>query len=402
MQQNKHIAWIVGALVCAVLLVMTLGIGQTQARYDNSVSWKSIYMPPKPVLESNFLAQGGQTVLLSDWNISASSYRVLDIQLSAKGGSLSGTLSCQVESDLLTATLDQDRFTVGAIENHAMLTLTRTEKATLLEEETAVTVRLVWIPEGADLASSTVWADFTVNLLPSANSTHSEGAQPAREEMSLICADTFSWDEPLALKLTLPEGTDNLLLSYEGVEFPANTRYFVDAEASRVLGDDDMISISTDGRQELQVLLDFTWTEEALYRSSFLLSAVAYADGAEIAVANANVSASREALQVEADAQGYLLKAGTQVQLVIEGDVDGFSYTVEQLMKTDGIIAYTASEQLNVTMETTNDGDGSIRSVLVISNDNGTAPAGTYRLSLQRIYDGVAISSFEVPIFVCY
>lgn len=402
MQQNRHIAWTVGALVCAVLLVMTLGIGQTQARYDNTVSWKSIYMPKKPVLESNFLAEGGQTVLLSDWNISASSYRVLDIQLSAKGGSLSGTLSCQVESDLLTATLDQDRFTVGAIENHAMLTLTRTEKATLLEEETAVTVRLVWIPEGADLASSTVWADFTVDLLPDARNTLSDGPQRAYEEMSITCADAFSWDELLVLKLTLPEGTDTVLLSCEGVEFPANTRYSIDAEATRVLGDDDMISVSADGRREVQVLLDFTWTEEALYRNSFLLSAVAYADGAELAIANANISASREALQVEADAQGYILKAGTQVQLVIEGDVDGFSYTVEQLTKTDGIIAYIASEQLNVTMETTNDGDGTTQSVLVISNDNGAALAGTYRLSLQRIFDGVVINSYEIPLFVCY
>lgn len=402
MQQNKHIAWICGALITAVLLLMALGIGQTYARYDNTVSWKVIYSTEKPVLESNFLAEGGQTVLLSDWNISASSYRMLDVRLSAKGGSLSGTLSCQVESDLLTATVDQDSFTVGAIDNHTMLTLARTEKASLLEEETAVTVRLAWIPEGADPASTTVWADFTVNLLPNTNTRLPDGVQHAREEMSITCADTFSWDELLALKLTLPEGTDNVLLSYEGVEFPANTRYFVDTEEPRVLGDDDMISISTDGRQEIQVLLDFTWTEEALYHSSFLLSAVAYADGAEIAIANANLSASREALQVKADAQGYILKADAQVQLVIEGDVDGFSYTVEQLTKTDGVIAYTASEQLNVIMETTNNGDGSTQSVLVISNDNGTAPAGTYRLTLQRIFNGVVINSYEIPLFVCY
>jgi len=53
-------------------------------------------------------------------------------------------------------------------------------------------------------------------------------------------------------------------------------------------------------------------------------------------------------------------------------------------------------------METTNDGDGETQSVLVISNDSGTAPAGTYRLTLQRIFDGVVISSYEIPLFVCY
>ena len=400
MQQTRHIAWTVGALVCAVLLVMTLGIGQTQARYDNTVSWKSIYIPQKPVLESNFLAQGGQTVLLSDWDISASSYRVLDVRLSAKGGSLSGKLSCQVESDLLTATLDQDRFTVGAIENHTMLTLARTDKAAALQEKTTVTMRVSWTPDGEN--SSTAWADFTVDLLPGTTGIVSDSPPRIYESMTVSCPEAFSWEELLALKLTLPEGTDNVLLSYEGVEFPANTRYFVDTEEPRVLGDDDMISISTDGRQEIQVLLDFTWTEEELYRSRFLLSAVAYADGAEIAIANANVLASREALQVKVDAQDYILKADAQVQLVVEGDVDGFSYTVEQLTKTDGVIAYTASEQLNVTMETTNNDDGSTQSVLVISNDNGTAPAGAYRLTLRRVCDGAVLSSYEIPVFVCY
>ena len=401
MQQNKHIVLACGALLPAVLLLTTLGIGQTYARYDNTVSWKGIYAAKQPVLESNFLAQGGQTVLLSDWDVSTSSYRVLDVQLAADGGSLSGTLSCQVDSDLLTAMVDQDSFTVGTNKNHAMLTLARTDKAASLTDQTTVTVRLSWIPEGTDPADSTVWADFTVDLLPNVGSTLSDGPQRAHEEMSIACPDAFSWDELLVLKLTLPEGTDTVLLSYEGVEFPANIRYVVDGEAPRVLGDDDMIDLSVEGRQEVQVLLDFTWTDEALRHSGFLLSAAAYADGAEIAIANASVSASREALQVKADAQGYILKADAQVQLVIEGDVDGFSYTVEQLTKMDGVIAYTASEQLNVTMETTNNGDGST-SLLVISNDNGAAPAGTYRLTLQRIFDGVVINSYEIPLFVCY
>ncbi len=402
MKPNKHIACTLGALACAAALVMTLGIGQTQARYDNTVSWKGIYMPQKPMLESNFLAEGGQTVLLSDWDVSASSYRVLDVRLLAKGGDLSGTLSCQPESDLLTATVDQDSFTVGAVENYATLTIARTEKAALLEEQTTATVRLIWTPAGEDPANSTVWADFTVNLLPNANVTILENEPRAREEMKLSCPDAFSWEEALALKLTLPEGTDTVLLSYEGMEFPANTRYCIVGEEPRVLGDDNMISISAKGRQEIAVLLDFEWTEEALYRNSFLLSAVAYADGAEIAVANTNVSADRQPLQVDADAQGYILKTGTQVKISVAGDVEGFAYTLEQLTKADGIIAYTASEQLNVTMETTNDSNGESRSVLVISNDSGTAPAGAYRLTLQRIFDGVVISSYEIPLFVCY
>ncbi|MBE6916293.1 MAG: hypothetical protein E7470_00115 [Ruminococcaceae bacterium] len=402
MKPNKHVACTLGALACAAALMMTLGIGQTQARYDNTVSWKNIYMTQKPTLESNFLAEGGQTVLLSDWDVSTSSYRVLDVRLLAKSGNLSGTLSCRLESDLLTATVDQDSFTVGAVENHATLTIARTEKAALLEEMTTATVRLVWTPAGEDPENSAVWADFTVNLLPGENAAISENTSHARAEMTLSCPDTFSWDESLVMRLTPPEGADTVLLSYEGAEFPANTRYFVVGEEPRVLGDDDMISIPTEGRQEIAVLLDFGWTEEALYRNSFLLSAVAYTDGAEIAAANANVSADRLPLQVEGEEQGYILKTGTQVRLIVEGDLDGFSYAVEQLTKTDGVIAYTASEQLKVTMETTNDGDGETQSVLVISNDSGTAPAGTYRLTLQRIFDGVVISSYEIPLFVCY
>ena len=399
MQQNKHIALTLGALVCAVVLMMTLGIGQTQARYDNTVSWEGIYFPEKQTLESNFLAEGGQLVLLSDWNVSMSSYRMVDIQLVSDSGAQAGSISCQVDSDLLTATVDQDSYTVGTIKNHAMLTLARTNKAAALEEKTTVTVRVSWVPEGTDPANSTVWADFAVDLLPDVNNTGADTAHRAYEAMSISHPDAFSWDEMLALKLTLPADADTVVLSYEGVQFPANTRCVIPGDAAYILGDEDMISVAVEGRQEITVLLDFSWTEEPMFRTSFFISAAAYADGVEFAIANANVSASMTAMQVTADPEGYLLK--TDAQVLVEGDLEGFAYTVQQLTMTDGVLTYTDCQHLKVTTQITNNGE--IEQIkLVISNDNHAAPAGTYRLVLQRIYDGVAVSSFEVPLFVCY
>lgn len=399
MQQNKHIALTLSALVCAVTLVITLGISQTQARYDNTISWEGIYLSEKPVLESNFLAEGGQLVLLSDWNISTSSYRMLDIQLKTDSGTQTGNLACQVDSDLLTATVDQDRFTLGTIANHAMLTLARTDKAISLQEKTTVTVRVSWTPEGE--SSSTAWADFTVELFPGATDIVSYSTPRTYENITIACPETFSREELLALKLTLPKDAETLILSCDGMQFPANTRYFLLGEDARVLGDADMISIPTEGREEMTVLLDLSWAEDAMYRNSFLICASAYADGAEFAIANVNVSASLHAMQVEADKKGYLLKADARAQVLVGGDLEGFTYTLQQLKNTDGVIAYTDCQHLNITTETINNGENTQRKV-VISNHNSAAPAGTYRLLLQRTYDGIVVTSFEIPIFVCY
>lgn len=402
MQHGKHIAMAVGALLCTVLLVLPLGIGQTQARYENTVSWKGVYDAATPTLKSNFLAEGGRTVLLKDWVVSTTSYQTVGIQLATDGAESSGTLHCQVASDLLTAKVDEETYRVGNTKNYATMTLTATEQARSLTEPTEVTVRVSWLPEGKDLAQATQWADFKVKLLPQAANdpaTPPDGVRP-EGELKLDCPQSFSLQEKLVLRLTLPQDADSVVLSYEADVFPENTCYQVDQGQSIVLAEDMMITIPTAGRREIKVVLDFSWT--TVKQGSFFLSAAACAGTQEFTAKNVTVSTSRQALEVETDSAAIILGAYDQVKLPIYGDPDGFVWKLEQLVQQDGKIRYAASDALKLQTETGNTDDGTENFMLMITNEYTRAPAGKYRLTLQRVYDGVVLSSVEITVFVCY
>lgn len=394
MQQNKTLGLSLGALACAGLLMLSLGMGKTYARYDNTASCSGIYAPETPALRSNFLAPGGQTVLMEDWDISRSSYQVLTIQLAADTGHLSGTLQCQTDSQLLTVTLDQSHFTLGQQEQYAILTVSRTAAAALLTEPAEATVRVGWLPDGSDEIDS--WADFKVTLLPSEQLPVEFAGQQTRGTLTISHPETFSREELLPLNLTLPEGTQWVQLSCDGGGFPVNTRYIADGQTPLVLANEMMIAVPTDGQQKLQLLLDFGWTEQ-IYSNSMMISAVAYANGTEIGLANISVSPTRETLAIGSGAAGCVMKTGAQLQLPLQGDLDGFVWQLERLTKTDGITAYIPDSCLTVTVKTEN-----TTKTLVVSNDKGLAPAGTYRLTLQRTFEGAVVNSFEVFIFICY
>lgn len=396
MQHGKRIALAMGVLICAVSFVFLSGIGQTQARYENVRSWKGIYAPENPVIKSNFLARDGQTVLLKDWDISVSSYREVGIRLMTDEGAVSGTLRCQSDSELITATVDEESLTVNKTENYAALELTAAAKEAELTEETLVTVHVSWMQDGEE----TAWADFVVKLLPptknQAEQVTVEEAQRSDATLNIICPEAFACEEVLPIKLTLPQEADSVVLSYDGQGFPKNTRYVTNEEGSFVLADEMMITIPAGDRNEVQVLLDLSWV--VINWDGFVISAAAYKDGNEIAATNVTVSLSRQTLGIELDAAGIVMHASTQAVLPLTGDLDGLTWTLERLSQTDGAAAYAASDDLSVSMETTQDGTAQ----LVIYNENTQAPAGTYRLTLQRVYDGVVLSSFEIPIFVCY
>ena len=391
----------VGALLCTALLLLPLGIGQTQARYENTVSWKGVYDGAIPPLKSNFLAEGGRTVLLKDWVVSTTSYRTVGIQLATDGAAAKGSLHCQVDSDLLTAKVDEDSYQIGKTRNHATMTLTATEQARILTEPADVTVRVSWVPEGKEPTQATEWADFTVKLLPQAQNDPVIPEGPRPEGVIKIDSPTsFSLQERLVIRLTLPQAADRVVLSYDADVFPENTCYQVDREQPIVLAEDGMITIPTAGRQEIQVVLDLSWT--TVNRGSFVLSAAACAGNLEFTAENVTVSTGRQALGVETDAAAIILGAYDQIKLPIQGDPDGFVWKLEQLVQTEGEIHYVASEALKLETEKANTEDGTQNFVLMITNEYTRAPAGKYRLTLQRVYDGVVINSFEIAVFVCY
>ena len=180
--------------------------------------------------------------------------------------------------------------------------------------------------------------------------------------------------------------------------FPENTAYSADGGKTYVLADGGLIEIPVSGGQEIQLYLDFSWT--AIGQTRFMLSVVSYAGNAELRAINKTIASTRKPLQLESESAAIVLGADAMAELPFSGDSEGFTWTLEQLVLTDGVPAYVPSEAFPIQIK--NSTDGTENFVLVINNEHTRAQAGTYRLKVQRVYEDQVLESFETAIFVCY
>ena len=85
-------------------------------------------------------------------------------------------------------------------------------------------------------------------------------------------------------------------------------------------------------------------------------------------------------------------------------DTSEMVWRLEMLADTENGIAYTQSDEqfyLVITISEETDESGS-QKFINISNAGGAAPAGTYRLTLERLFEDQILSATEVQFFLCY
>jgi len=163
----KYLPWAAVLISVAMLVVIFLGIGVTRGRINNLQASDFVYSPNTSKLESNYLKEGGQMVLLSDWEIGDTiSSRVETITISSSDKDLSGTLTCSTSSDLLKASVDKTKITATKSGVSVSLTFVLTDSALSLEKVTETIVQVGWIPENASDGKATHWADFYVEIHP--------------------------------------------------------------------------------------------------------------------------------------------------------------------------------------------------------------------------------------------
>lgn len=363
---------------------------KTQARYENQTAIKGIFAPEDTAIRSNFLAEGGRTVLLEDWQVGQQNFRYLTICLIGSEKPVSGRLTYQSDSTLISISASDEELTLSNLENVADFTLNLEKKPT---EQTLVTVRVSWVPNGQEEAPQ-IWADFVIKLIPETSQSEErpQGGAQTQAEMKLNCPQDFAWEERLVLSLTPPEGADSIVFSYEGDGFPENTIYTLPNGKTYALATAMPIAVPVQSQQQLWVAVDFSWVPQR--QNGIFISAVAYRDGMEIAADNPVATPGREKLQVQAPSEGLILEAGGAIEIPISGYAEDVSWTLERLQRTGDTIAYMAVDTPAVALRTA---EGT---VLTISNDGGLAPAGTYRLSIQRKFCGVPTCTYEIPIFI--
>lgn len=394
MKQNKHIA-IIGAAFCTVLLALPLAVTPTQSRYENAASWKGVYAPVKTELQSNYLRQEGANVLLQPWKITEGSVRTEEIFLSVTKGTATGTLSCTTDCPYITATASPETVEMTSGGYAATLRLSGTSAAAQLQKAETAVIRVTL---DSDLGET--YADFQITLLPA----QSEPEQSAEVLISQLYLEPktegdlgFAWSEKLCFTLTAEGDVDSIELMFNGDKFPEGTQFCVNEQQWQILADPMMISLPVSPDEPRQIMLDFSGTE-VTPPQTVVLTATAYKDTAVTGEQSLQLSARREPLGFGTRGIAPIIAGDGTLQIPMTGDMQGLSWQLERLTKTQDAPAYIPSGDVTVEIEI----DENQGLVLTLSNTDFRAPAGSYRLTLTRTHDGVMISTCQLPFFIHY
>lgn len=400
MKRQRSAKKAAAVLGCAALLAAaSLAAAPSYARYETNNDRSMVYAPQKAEVTADHLAAGGQTVLLSDWQMDSAAPRKETVTLKTQAGEAQGTIRCSTDRpDYLTAVLDAENCRVSPSGCPVQLTLTPTDAALALTQPQEVTVHVGWT--AANTAQEALWAEYQVTLLPDGTQ---KDALPsgAAEQITLDAPESFAWTERLVLRAVMPAAADTLVLQMNGGSFPEGTRCTAQGKTV-MLGDAMDLRLPVTANEAVSLVLDLT---EVIPEEQVMLKATVLHGGTASGQGEAQVFADRENLSVElGSAEDMVICGSGLLQYPISNDTTGLSWKLMQLQRTDGGIAYMEEEdQFFLTVDVKEKTmDGQTEKVLSISNEAGMAPAGSYLLLLERTQNGQLLSELEVPFFIHY
>ena len=231
--------------------------------------------------------------------------------------------------------------------------------------------------------------------------TQPEETQPAPAALSIDSADVFAWEEQLVLKITAPTSADTLILTMDDAHFPEGMRYTYNDETF-LLGADMPIEIPMQS-EEIQLFLDFSQLTQPQSGEISLQAQTLYQQEVT-GIGEMTVETAREALQADLERFNPVLTGKNALNIPLCADTNGLTWRLEMLTETEEGIVYAQSDEqyyLVITISEESEETGS-KKFINISNANGQAPAGTYRLTLERLQNEQVISRIQVPFFICY
>ena len=206
-QLNKVIA-----LLLAMTLFLSAGmvLGTSQARFNHSVTWQSVYYPAEPKLTSNRLSEEGVQVLLKDWVLEpGADTREYKIKFYATTDNIYGMFSCSTNLDCVQASLSQPDLKQQKGLHEVILTLHLTEEAYLLTETFPVSIHVSLQTVGD--YSKQLWADFVVDLVPQSALEETTAPTEVPEETTApteVSEETTQPEEGLVALLSLRNTPD--------------------------------------------------------------------------------------------------------------------------------------------------------------------------------------------------
>lgn len=378
----SYLALALGGVLC--LSAVCAAVSPTRARYTTVAGWQmELKQEQPPKNTSDVLDSEGSAVRLADMYVNEESR---DVQVNLDG-TATGTLSCSVSNDYLTAQCletaqeeESPTFTVR---------LAPTEVALALTEKTETTITVVWDDQ--------LWATFQVTLLPLeeaeiASVSEEEEAVDLPEAVNFLsCMSGFDKNEYLAVQVIVPEACDLVVLDLDGGEFPEFTRYSTDGGANfTLLYDSAWIRLEPNGAHVMTVLLDLQ--EAKLYSDEMTLYAYAYSGDTWRGTASAATRVTESLPELTFGDKPIVLSEDVALVLGVPQNIGGAELSF-YLRRLDGSV----DEIPIIAVDTDNN-----QVYIEAAGENHRAKAGTYLLDMNWTYQGVTAASRQIAFYVNY
>lgn len=194
--------------------------------------------------------------------------------------------------------------------------------------------------------------------------------------------------------LTAPADAKTIEISYNGGDFPKDTRYSLNNKKYIYHQTARKITLSVKANQNIRLYFDLSKVDPALITQTVTLNATACAGGVPLKSQSISFEADLEALGVKYDQSAMILGESSRLTLDATGGTERVSIALESLVKTNGTVNYVTDPEnfgISVWIE-----DGK----LIISNEH--AKPGSYRLTLTRSCGGFEQKRIEIPFFINY
>ena len=196
---------------------------------------------------------------------------------------------------------------------------------------------------------------------------------------------------------------NRLEVQYNGLAFPAGTRYMTETLETVILGEEQEIVLPMSGAVKQMLWLNVNHTLQKNKASQLVLNVTALGKNDNL-LSFDQVTLSADAVPLSFELNGILPAIRKNGTLTIPSELQTHDlvWQVEHLVRNEeGKLEYITDEQnFGLDIRFYQQLPESETRALTISNSEGKAPLGSYRLVIKRQYEGVDIAETSVAFFI--
>ena len=221
----------------------------------------------------------------------------------------------------------------------------------------------------------------------------------ADEEFIMLENETLpskiSLEEYMFFEINIPSDSTSLKISCNEGAFPTGIRYKADDELYVMNQKNEEIELLVEGKSSIVLYIDFSCVEEPI-SEIITVKVTAYKGIYEISSEEFQCDTTLKTLAATYELNRMIIHHNTSISLRIEGEDEQTSFEVQKFSPVDGQMAYVEDENdFGLTVKTEN-------GVLTISNEEGEADAGAYRIIILREQNEIELKRIEIPFFIHY